>query len=149
MGNNWKSTGKIDEIYRQILEFCLLRKYKLVTKKNDSKSVGEERIRKYLETNNILFEQEKWFPDYRDINPVPIDFYLLDHNILTEFDGEQHYKQGNFTHSKLSYTQLHDTIKNDYCKNNNIKLIRIPYWDINNIEMILDDKLLISHKDIV
>ena len=116
---------------------------------NDSKSVGEKRIRKYLETNNILFEQEKWFPDCRDINPLPFDFYLLDHNIIIEFDGEQHYKQGHFTHSQLSYTQLHDTIKNDYYKNNNIKLIRIPYWDINNIEMILDDKLLISHKDIV
>ena len=112
-------------------------------------SIGERRIRKYLEKNNILFEQEKWFSDCRDVNPLPFDFYLPNYNIAIEFDGEQHYKQGHFTHSKLSYTQLHDNIKNNYCKNNNIKLIRIPYWDMKNIETILNNKILISHKDIV
>ena len=105
--------------------------------------------KKYLEKNNILFEQEKWFSDCRDVKPLPFDFYLPDYNTIIEFDGEQHYKQGHFTHSHLSYTQAHDVIKNEYCKNNNIRLIRIPYWNINNIEEILENKLLISHKDIV
>lgn len=115
----------------------------------DTESIGERRIRNYLESHNIAFEQEKWFVDCRDIKPLPFDFYLSDYNIIIEFDGEQHYKQGHFTHSHLSYIQAHDTIKNEYCKNNNIGLIRIPYWDMNNIEAILNNKLLISHKDIV
>ena len=115
----------------------------------DTESIGERKIRIYLESNNIIFEQEKWFSDCRDIKPLPFDFYLPDYNAVIEFDGEQHYKQGHFTHSRLSYTQAHDAIKNEYCKNNNIKLIRIPYWDMNNIEIILNNEFLISHKDIV
>ena len=115
----------------------------------NTESIGERKIRIYLESNNILFEQEKWFSDCRDIKPLPFDFYLPDYNTIIEFDGEQHYKQGHFTHSHLSYTQAHDSIKNKYCEDNNIELIRIPYWDLNNIEEILNDKLLISHKDIV
>lgn len=115
----------------------------------DTESIGERRIRIFLESNNILFEQEKWFADCRDINPLPFDFYLPDYNLLIEFDGKQHYEQGHFTHSHLSYTQAHDAIKNAYCKESNINLLRIPYWDINNIETILNNKLLISHKDIV
>lgn len=115
----------------------------------DDESIGERRIRTYLELNNILFEQEKWFSDCRDIKPLPFDFYLPDYNMIIEYDGEQHYKQGHFTHSHLSYTQAHDAIKNNYCKENNINLLRIPYWDMDKIETILNDKLLISHKDIV
>lgn len=115
----------------------------------NTESIGERRIRSYLELNNVLFEQEKWFSDCRDINPLPFDFYLPNYNMVIEFDGEQHFKPSHFTHSKLSYTQAHDAIKNEYCKDNNIKLVRIPYWDMNNIETILDDIFLISHKDIV
>lgn len=115
----------------------------------DTESIGERRIRSYLESNHVLFEQEKWFSDCRDIKPLPFDFYLPDYNMLIEFDGKQHYEQGHFTHSHLSYTQAHDVIKNNYCKENNINLLRIPYWDIDKIGTILDNKLLISHKDIV
>lgn len=115
----------------------------------DVESAGEKRIRKYLELNNILFEQEKWFSDCRDIKPLPFDFYLPEYNMIIEFDGEQHFKEGHFTHSRLSYIQAHDVIKNNYCKNNDIKLIRIPYYEMSNIERILDNELLISHKDIV
>ncbi len=115
----------------------------------DTESIGERRVRNYLESNNILFEQEKWFSDCRDIKPLPFDFYLPDYNLLIEFDGKQHYEQGHFTHTHLSYTQAHDVIKDNYCKENNINLLRIPYWDMDNIETILNNKLLISHKDIV
>ena len=37
--------------------------------------------------------------------------------------------------------KIRDTIKNIYCQQNNIKLIRIPYWDFNNIEQILKQEL--------
>ena len=112
-------------------------------------SLGERKIKCYLEDNNILFEREKWFSDCRDIKPLPFDFYLPDFQICIEFDGEQHFEDGHFNHSKLDYVQMHDSIKNDYCKNNNIKLVRIPYWDFKNIEFILDNELLILHEDIV
>ena len=35
----------------------------------------------------------------------------------------------------------HDNIKTQYCLDNNIKLIRIPYWEFDNIENILKQEL--------
>ena len=42
----------------------------------------------------------------------------------------------------LKVIQYHDKIKNDYCKKNNIPLIRIPYWEKNNLEEFLFDSLV-------
>ena len=39
---------------------------------------------------------------------------------------------------KFKSQQYRDKIKTEYCKNNNIKLIRIPYTDFDNIEKILN-----------
>jgi hypothetical protein len=41
------------------------------------------------------------------------------------FDNEEKFKK----------TQLHDQIKNEYCKKNNIPLIRIPYTHFDNINI--------------
>jgi hypothetical protein len=41
----------------------------------------------------------------------------------------------------LKQNKIRDEIKNTYCKDNNIHLVRIPYWDFNNIENILKEKL--------
>ena len=108
-------------------------------------SVGELRIRHYLEDNCIKFEREKWFPDCRDRHPLPFDFYLNDSNTIIEFDGKQHFTDaGQFFHSSyvLDICQKHDEIKTKYCKENGINLIRIPYWDIDNIDKILNEQLL-------
>lgn len=114
----------------------------------NNESLGEAKIRHYLEGNKIKFEQEKWFSDCRDINPLPFDFYLCTHNTLIEFDGRQHFEEtGHFSYP-LNIVQKHDMIKTQYCIDNNIKLIRIPYWDINNIEQILNNELIL-HEDIV
>ena len=37
--------------------------------------------------------------------------------------------------------KIRDTIKTIYCKENNIKLIRIPYTEYDNIEKILEKEL--------
>ena len=111
-------------------------------------SLGEKRIRNYLEANNIIFEHQKWFSDCRDRNPLPFDFYLSEYNTIIEFDGRQHFEEVEYFSYSLAMVRKHDTIKNNYCFENNIHLIRIPYWDYSKIEEILD-KELISHKDIV
>jgi hypothetical protein len=41
--------------------------------------------------------------------------------------------------------QKHDRIKDEFCKSNNIGLLRISYLDFNNIEKILSEKLVISN----
>lgn len=109
--------------------------------KNTSK--GELIIKEYLENNGINFEQQYKFDDCRDVRPLPFDFYLKQYNTIIEFDGQLHYLPI-FGEEQLKYTQYHDSIKNDYCKTNNINIIRIPYWNGDKIEEILDLKLNIN-----
>ncbi len=108
-------------------------------------SKGELKIRRYLENNNFIFKQEEKFNNCR--NPktkrvLPFDFYIPNHNILIEYDGAWHFEQKAYskkTKDTLTDSQYRDSIKNRYCEDNNIRLLRIPYWDFNNIETILDN----------
>ena len=62
--------------------------------------------------------------------------------LLIEFDGQQHFEWIKSWMPEKSFKKLqyHDILKNQYCISHNIPLIRIPYWEIDNIELILDDK---------
>ena len=90
------------------------------------KSKGEEKIKLILQQHNIIYEQEKTFSD------LPLkrfDFYLPDFNLLIEYDGQQHFQVAfGQDKNKLILQQKYDKIKNEWCKENNIKLIRIPYY---------------------
>lgn len=106
-------------------------------------SKGERQIRLWLEAQNIKYEHQYRFEDCRDNKPLPFDFYLPDYNLCIEYDGLQHYKAidyfGGETH--LRYVQKHDNIKNEYCINNGISLLRIPYF--KNVEEELNNFLFI------
>jgi hypothetical protein len=52
---------------------------------------------------------------------------------LIEFDGEQHYKESNWEREKLNRTQESDKIKNYYALSLSIPLVRIPYWELENL----------------
>jgi very-short-patch-repair endonuclease len=102
-------------------------------------SKGEIMIENYLKENSINFYTQHIFNDCRYINPLKFDFYLYDFNICIEFDGTQHYAKD--TNESIFYdesTKIRDKIKTEYCKNNNIKLIRIKYHSIKNIDSILN-----------
>ncbi|MDU4051151.1 MAG: hypothetical protein E7H33_09565 [Clostridium perfringens] len=104
-------------------------------------SKGEKAIRLYLEKNNIEFKQEYRFDDCRLRRSLPFDFYIPKYNLCIEFDGEQHYKANDFFgEESFKETQKRDKIKNDYCRENNINLIRIPYWELDNVESILNEE---------
>lgn len=110
-------------------------------------SKGEKTIKIFLEKNSINFITQKQFEDCKNINPLKFDFYLPEYNLLIEYDGELHYtpfKENERGYKKLKQIQLHDQIKNEYCKNNNIPLLRIPYWDFKNIEKILQNRLIVN-----
>lgn len=110
------------------------------------KSKGEYVLTKILQDMNIIFEQEKMFKDC--INPrtnklLRFDFYLPEYNCCIEYDGEQHFKEynnwGNYT---LEEIRFRDNLKNTYCQNHNIKLIRIPYYDFKKInKKYLEDRI--------
>ena len=112
-------------------------------------SIGEINIQKILEQNNIKFEKEKIFEDfiYKETGFHPrYDFYLPEYNRLIEFDGRQHYQEINYFRNKLLERKNKDIIKNEYAKSHHIELIRIPYWERNNItlEMLLGNQYLME-----
>jgi hypothetical protein len=96
-------------------------------------SKGEIKISKYLDEFKIEYQMEKKF---EDLGQKRFDFYLPNLNICIEYDGIQHFEPVEFFGGKDKFNklQMSDEMKNQYCKVNNIGLIRIPYWDYDNIE---------------
>ena len=76
-------------------------------------------------------------------NKYKVDFYINDLNLCIEFDGKQHFEPVKHFGGKVNFdkTKKRDEIKNNFCFNNNIKLLRISYKDINNVENILNENL--------
>ena len=106
-----------------------------------NESYGEKIIKKLLEDNNIKFIPQYKFKDCKNVFPLPFDFYLPEYNICIEYDGEQHFKRFRFEKDdmRLETRQKLDKIKNEYCRKNNIHLIRISY--IQNIIKELTNQL--------
>lgn len=100
-------------------------------------SKGENKIRDALDELNIEYiYDEPYFEDLRGFknHKLRFDFYLPEHNCCIEYDGEQHQesKRPKTWKSCKNLTE-YDNIKNQYCLNHNIKLIRIPYTDFEEI----------------
>ena len=111
---------------------------------NKSQSRYERLVELELKVYDIMFVKQQKFDGCRsDITHylLPFDFYLPNFNICVEVDGEQHFRPTNLrgmsdekayeTYAKTSYN---DKIKNKYCRNNNIQLIRINYIQVKNGE---------------
>ena len=112
---------------------------------NCIKSKGEIKIRTILNSINKKFYFQYRFEDCKLIKPLPFDFYLPKLNTCIEFNGIQHYEYSHYfhrTYDKFEEQQLRDKIKTEYCKNNNIRLIKISYLDFDKIEEILISILL-------
>ena len=110
---------------------------------HSKESFGVNLITNYLEKNNIIYIKEYRFEDCKDIRTLPFDFYLPDYNMCIEYDGQQHFNANGLYGEKIDITIKHDKIKNKYCKDNNISLIRIKYSENDNIEKILSNILKI------
>ena len=111
-------------------------------------SKGERAVLHCLKDNKIEYARGYSFNDCRYINPLPFDFYLPEFNLCIEYDGEGHYMpipRGSMSKEEaeqaLYKIQERDQIKTSYCEMNNIKLLRIPYWDYENIDKIIKKQL--------
>lgn len=108
---------------------------------NCGESQGEKAISKFLDKNNISYYRQHKFNDCKNVFELPFDFYIPSKRLLIEFDGKQHYEPiehfgGIDTFRKL---KINDKIKNDYCEDNYIELVRIKYDQIDNIEPYLKE----------
>ena len=106
-----------------------------------SRSIGEENIEKILKNNKINFIREFSFPQLFKQKKLRFDFAIFDSewklSHLIEFDGRQHfsdYTPWNGTET-LEERQLRDNMKDEYCIENNIRLIRIPYTKRDKITL--------------
>lgn len=84
----------------------------------------------------MSFTQEAKLFTFSNGYSARFDFYI-DNKYLIEFDGIQHFKEGHGWNNRSNLTQIQerDMIKNQWCKDNNIPLIRIPYWHLNNLKI--------------
>lgn len=106
-------------------------------------SKGERDISIFLKKNKISFKRQHTFKGC--VNPktgrkLRFDFYLPNYNLCIEYDGEQHFKPKKRFGGENGYnlTIYRDNIKNEFCKNNKIKLMRIKFNEkiINKLNKI-------------
>lgn len=156
---NIKVLGEFSKVANKIEFECLVCGHKWFAKPNNilngkgcpfckKSSKGEKVIYNYLKEKNINFVFQKTFEDCKNINVLPFDFYLPELNVCIEYDGIYHYKpiprkNETFEEAEKRYkeTKIRDEIKTQYCIKNNIKLLRIPYFEFDNITTILSSFL--------
>lgn len=102
------------------------------------KSKGEWKVSNILTENNIVFEKQKTYDDLRNKNwgVLRYDFYVPEGNYLIEYDGQQHFHYTNLGwNDKEHYEKVkeNDSIKDEYCRENGIPLIRIPYTQFDDL----------------
>ena len=115
----------------------------------ERRSRGELIIAKLLTENNISFEQEVSMFKFANGTNAWFDFYV-DNKYLIEYDGETHYQynlHGWHNKEQLEAQQERDIIKNQWCLDNNIPLIRIPFTILS--KLTINDLLLENSKYVI
>lgn len=111
-------------------------------------SKGEEEIVSFLNAHSITFQKEYMLKNVSLFCPCKIfvDFYLPSYNCFIEYNGQQHYNPvGLFGgQERFERQQERDNALRQYCREYKIKLIEIPYTELNNIESILKEELKIK-----
>ena len=126
-------------------------------------SLGEETIEILLIKNNINYSKEYTViipSDLQNTNhKYRFDFAIFSETnqllYFIEFDGEQHFPENKTVNSNgwghrietYEKTHIRDTIKNQWCKENNISLIRIPYTHLK--DLCIEDLLLETSQFVV
>jgi hypothetical protein len=92
-------------------------------------SKGELSVSKFLDDNNIYYKREYSFPNCTHKRLLRFDFYLPDKNICIEYDGIWHEipHPKDYDGNGFKGTKIRDKIKDKYCVDNSIRLIRINY----------------------
>ena len=115
-------------------------------------SKGELLVSNILIKNDIYFDRQKSFSELKHKRLLYYDFYLPDYKLCIEYDGEQHFKSIDYWGGDKSFEELkmRDNLKNEYCKDNNISLLRLTYKETESeIEERIINFLNIKNKIII
>lgn len=105
-----------------------------------NRSYSERIIEKILKESKIPFKTEYSFNDLIGEHSVlRFDYVVFDNNeikCLIECQGEQHYNPVDYFGGEKQFLrqQSYDNKKREYCKQHNLRLIEIPYWDFDKID---------------
>ena len=106
---------------------------------------GELQIEEILNKYNLLFKQYQKYDDLLGVGgkSLSYDFYLFNYNLLIEYQGQQHYEPIEYFGGQEQFEKQveHDKRKREYAEYHSIPLLPIPYWDFDNIEEIILEKL--------
>ena len=111
-------------------------------------SKGELAVMKVLDEMKIDYLYNTNFWGVRDKGLLRWDFIIspaMNPKVI-EFDGKCHYfaiRYGGITEEQaqenLTGSKRRDAIKDGYCSANNIPILRIPYYDKENIEKLINE----------
>ncbi len=106
-------------------------------------SKGEIKVSKFLKENGIEYIRQKTFNDCKLNQLLYFDFYLPGYNTCIEYDGRQHFEPVKIFGGENGFlkTQERDKIKNEFCKERRINLLRIPYTQFNEIEDLISNSI--------
>lgn len=106
------------------------------------KSHGENQIMKILRDHNIEFVNNYVLKGFDNRKSFDFKIDTPQGIKLIEYDGEQHFEYNTFLHrgdyNNFLKQQRTDEAKNEYCKEHNIPLLRIPYFQEVTEALILD-----------
>ena len=114
-----------------------------------SASKGEQAIEKFLKCLGVDFARDMGI-GCKNIRELLFDFIIFKHKEIVgaiEFQGIQHYKPITFGSKRNTAKSLfekvlkHDAIKRQWCHENKIPLLEIPYFEICNIEKLVKNLL--------
>lgn len=94
-------------------------------------------VNKWLTQHNLPYIREKTFPDLCDIKPLRFDYeiYYNSTQYLIEVDGPQHDRSMGWCDEKeFAALRKHDKMKDEYCKTNNINLLRLNWRTFRTLE---------------
>lgn len=104
----------------------------------------EKLVGDILQELGVTAYSQYTFPECRGKRRhLPFDYYIPEHNTVIEYDGEQHYYPIEYFGGDDGFERRkeYDKIKDDYCHDNDIRLIRIPYYEKDNLKEYLVSQL--------
>lgn len=110
-----------------------------------NKRINETIVKQFLINNNIEAKHNFYIklPNKNNYSKAFIDFYIPSLNLFIEYNGGQHYEPVTFggiskieAAEKFKKQQIRDFKVNQYCKDNNIKLLEIDGRKYQNKTLI-------------